>query len=879
VPLLERDDELAALRARRGGGALVLVLGEAGAGKTALVREFAAGEPVRWGACEALSTPRPLGPFLDLGLPGLDDDAGARDVLAAVRRLGGVVVLEDLHWADEATLDVVRGLGANAPRLRPLVVATLRDDELGAHDPLRVLLGDLATAPGVLRVPLRPLSPAAVEALGGGAALHEATGGNAFFVSEVLAAGGALEPPPATVQDAVLARVARLDPAGRSLVEAAAIVPPRAELWLLERLAPAELPALEACLRSGVLVGEGDAVAFRHELARRAVERTLSPDRRVALHRAALAALLEGRGAAATAATASGGREAGSRGAADPARLAHHAGAAGDTAAVRVHARAAGDRAARLGSHREAASQYSAALHAFDPDAPERAGLLEQVAYECYLTDRIDDSLAARVEALALHRAAGDRIAAGDTLRWISRLQWFRGRRAEAEAASTAAIAALEEAPPGRELAMALSNAAQLAMLADEWDGAVAWGERAIELAEQLGDTEILSHALNNVGAARALSGDWGGAELLRRSLALALEADLEEHAARAWTNLSTSAVRRWRYADGERWLREGLDYCASHDLPSWDSYMRGWLARAALDQGRFEEAATEAARVLAAPRTPPISRLMPLVVLGLVRARRGDPGAWSLLDEAAALAEGMREPQRTVPAALARAEARWLAGDAIAAAAELEAVADIASDDDAREVAVWTARVGAADEAALAAADAPARGAADEAALAAADAHARVADDDAAVGAAESWDAIGRPYDAALARLDSGDEASLRAAHQALLGLGAAATATVVARRLRREGARGVARGPRAATASHPAGLTPREAEVLELLAEGLRNADIAARLHVSPRTVDHHVSNLLAKLGVRTRTEAAAAANRERWAVPPMRDPASRP
>jgi DNA-binding CsgD family transcriptional regulator len=361
-----------------------------------------------------------------------------------------------------------------------------------------------------------------------------------------------------------------------------------------------------------------------------------------------------------------------------------------------------------------------------------------------------------------------------------------------------------------------------------------------------------------------------GGAELLERALALALEADLEEHAARAWTNLATTAVRRRRYAVGERRLREGLEYCAARDLPSWDSYMRGWLSRAALEQGRYDEAAKEAATVLAAPRTPPPSRLSPLVVLGLVRARRGDPGAWPLLDEAAALAEGMREPQRTVPVALARAEAHWLAGDAAAAARELEPVARAAKDEDGREVAVWRARVAARDAARGAAAAAPVAAGGDPSALSIGGRH---------LDAARAWERLGRPYDAALARYDSGDEGAMRAAHQTLRELGAAATAAVVARRLRREGARGVARGPRAATTSHPAGLTPREAEVLALLAEGLRNADIAARLHVSPRTVDHHVSNLLAKLGVRTRGEAIAAANRERWAVSPMRDPARRP
>jgi DNA-binding CsgD family transcriptional regulator/tetratricopeptide (TPR) repeat protein len=828
--LLERDGELAALGARlaavrRGRGALVLVLGEAGAGKTALVRSFAAGAgvPVLWGACDALSTPRPLGPFLDLELPEVDAATGPRDVVAALARAAGrrdgcVIVLEDLHWADEATLDVVGGLGARIERMPALVVATLRDDELGVHDPLRILLGHLATAPGVARLPLAPLSRDAVAHLAdaGAAAtaqvdaLHRATGGNAFFVTEVLAAGGALEPPPATVQDAVLARVARLDVAGRALAEAVAVVPARAEVWLLERIAPDALPAFAACLAAGVLVGDRDAIAFRHELARRAVERSLAPDRRVALNRAALAALGDG---------------------ADPARLAHHADAAGDLAALRVHARAAGDRAARLGAHREAADQYAAALRGAATAPPaERAELLALRSYECYLTDRIEDSLAARLDALALHRAAGDAVGAGDTLRWISRLQWFAGRRAEAEEASTAAIAALETAPPGHELALALSNAAQLAMLADDIAAAVAWGTRAIALAEKLDDAETLAHALNNVGSARVLSGDDGGLAQLERSLAIALREDLEEHAARAYTNLSTCAARRRRYADAERWLAAGLGYCAERELPSWSSYMRGWLARVLLERGRMDDAAAEARTVLDAPRTPPISRLTPLVVLGLVRARRGEPGAWKLLDEARDLAAPMGEPQRSLPVAAARAEAAWLAGEPV--------VVDV----DHAEVAVWAWRAG---EVAAPTPGIEAVGA----------------------NAAQAWATLGCPYEAALATADQDTEPALRAAHAALRELGATATAALVARRLRAHGARNVARGPRAATAAHPAGLTPREAEVLDLIAQGLRNADIAARLHVSTRTVDHHVSRTLSKLGVRTRGEAAALAQRERW------------
>ncbi len=129
---------------------------------------------------------------------------------------------------------------------------------------------------------------------------------------------------------------------------------------------------------------------------------------------------------------------------------------------------------------------------------------------------------------------------------------------------------------------------------------------------------------------------------------------------------------------------------------------------------------------------------------------------------------------------------------------------------------------------------------------------------------AAEWWAATGCPYEAALALADSDDEAALRRALETLRSLGARPAAAIVLRRLRELGVRGISRGPRPTTRSNPAQLTNRELEVLHLVAEGLRNVEIARRLFLSPRTVGHHVSAILRKLGVATRGEAAAAAAR---------------
>lgn len=129
---------------------------------------------------------------------------------------------------------------------------------------------------------------------------------------------------------------------------------------------------------------------------------------------------------------------------------------------------------------------------------------------------------------------------------------------------------------------------------------------------------------------------------------------------------------------------------------------------------------------------------------------------------------------------------------------------------------------------------------------------------------AAEFWTQIGCPYEAALALAEADDDDQLRRALEELHTLGARPAAAIIARRLRKRGARGLPRGPRPATRRNPANLTPRELEVLALVAQGLRNAEIGERLFLSAKTVDHHVSAILRKLGVRTRGEASAEAVR---------------
>jgi DNA-binding CsgD family transcriptional regulator len=856
--LLERSGDLARLAetladvrtTRR--GRLALVGGEAGIGKTTLLQAFCASlDSVRSlvGACEALQTPRPLGPLIDIARETggelatlVDAGAGASDVLAAFldelgRRQATLVVLEDLHWADEATLDLVRLLARRIDAVPALVVITYRDDELGRTHPLRLVLGEIPPR-AVVRLLLEPFSPEAVESLARRhgvewAELHGRTRGNPFYVTEALAAGGVALPE--SVRDAVLARAGRLEGGARDLLDAVAIVPPRAELWLLEAITSGELEHLEECLASGMLRAGRDAVAFRHEIARVAVEGTLLPDRRLALHRRALDALVADRHGA------------------DLARVAHHAEAAGDTQAVLEFAPAAGERAARVGAHRESAAQFARALRFADGiPAAERAHLLERRSYECYLTNAVGDAIDASRLALAEHRALGDRLRQGDTRRWLSRLTWFAGNNAEAEVEARAAIELLEPLPAGRELAMAYSNMAQLRMLAGDASAACEWGDRAVELAERLGETEVLAHALNNVGSAEVVRGWDSGREKLERSLALALEAGLEEHVARAYCNLAVTAIQQRRYAQGDPLVDLGIDYCQGRDLEAWTLYMTGWAARSSLEQGSWDEAAVGAKRLIGRPEATPPTVVTALAVLGTLRARRGDPGVWKVLDEAREIVEPIGEIMRIAPVAAARAEARWLAGEPHLVDGETASALALALEKDepwsVGELLAWRRRAGIVEELPAFALPEPFL-------------VELTGEPEAAV---RCWAAVGCPYEAAIAGLESRDEAVLRRSLDELQRLGARATAAHAARILRERGVRDVRTGPRTTTRANPAGLTGRQLEVLALLAEGLRNSQIAERLVVSRKTVDHHVSAILRKLDVSTRTEAAAAASR---------------
>ncbi len=852
--LVERDRELAALNALldeiiSDQGRIALIAGEAGIGKTSLVERFLQqareqrypSPRVLWAACEALFTPSPLGPLYDIAqqLPSslralLEGEAKHPTLFAAVldelSHTPTILVIEDIHWADEATLDLLKYLARRIHRVSTLLILTYRDDELSRDHPLRLLLGDLPTR-DVTRLRLLTLSEAAVVALAQRAGrsaeqLYTVTGGNPFFLTELLASDGAGTP--MSVSEAVLGRMARYSSAAQRLMELVAVAPNQIEQWVLAAISAGNTQVLEECLEGGILHVESGAVRFRHELARQAVEGALSSARRQALHAQVLNALLE-HGVEHTAL----------------ARLAHHAAAAEDAALVLRFAPEAARQAAARGAHREAVAHYQTALRYADRlELEQRAALLDESSYESYLTEHMEEAVASCAAALTLWRALNRPEQIGHDLRLLSNYHWVLGRRADAERYALEAVAVLETAPPGHELAMAYAALTGLHMLDTDAATAQSWGNRALELAERLQDFETMSYALNSMGASELERGVEGGQAKLERSLTIALEHGLDKHVARAYANLANFLVRCHNYGQAMTYLENGMAYCTEHDLDIGLRTLQGDRARARLDLGDWAGAEEDAIAVLGVPWVSAANRIPALTVLGLVQTRRGEPGAQATLDELRELALATGDMQYIALMAAARAEWRWLHGNSADCLAEaeagLQAAPQLRLPWHLGELAIWLWRGGGPTEV-------PASTPMPQALQMTGDWRL----------AAAAWEQLGCPYEQALALLD-GDEEALRTALRIFDRLGALPAAELTRKRLRGRGVRGLPRGPHPGTRANPQGLTSRQFEILPLLAEGLRNVEIADRLSTSPRTVEHHVSAVLAKLDAHSRAEA---------------------
>jgi DNA-binding CsgD family transcriptional regulator len=854
MELIERTGFLAILQSQfensaEGEGHCVFVSGEAGIGKTSLVKAFCKelkkDYNIYQGTCDALFTPRPLAPLYDilLQLPnGLPENSGnIPDRTAFFTRFfhelnnqkkASLIVFEDIHWADEATLDFIKFLARRITQLRCLFILTYRDNEIHPHHPLRHVLGQL-NPDSFTRIKLLPLSRQAVEKMAeekgyNGEDVYSISGGNPFYVNEILASYSPGVPD--NIKDSILSVYNRLDEKTKHVWEILSVFPTGFKIKYLEKMEPLYATAIEQYLDSKILILNEGLLLFKHELYRRTIEESLSPLLRVALNKKILALFRE---------SFEQNQEI--------ERIIHHAKNANEYEIVVHYAPLAASQAASVGAHIEASRLYLTAIEYYQGDDKDTLiQFYESYAYECYLTNQIKEAIIYTGKSLNLWNEKNDIEKIGNCMRFLSRFWWFDGNRKNAESFGEQAIEVLDSQPSSRTKAMAFSNMSQLKMLSEQSVECIFWGEKAIAIARELDDEETLSHALNNVGSVqmRTQSSMPKGIELLQQSLAIALKNSYHDHAGRAYTNMGSNGVKMKDYVFAKKVLDEGIHYCEERDLDSWTSYMLSWKATLNLETGNWKEAYGIADNLLKNEDQPPVVKIGALAVVATIKMRRGDPDALPLLLEAKAKAFETMELQRIIPALVALLEYEWITGKNFIEEAALDSTISMVGQKgivyENNEFAFWL--------------------------LKARKQHVplreyyegyQIYNQTMALKAADLWEQLGCPYEQALA-LFEGSEDDKRKAITIIHGLGAHAVYEKMKLEMRGSGIKSIPRGIRKTTQSNPALLTDRELDVLQLLNEGLQNKEIAANLFISAKTVDHHISSILFKLEVNSRTKA---------------------
>lgn len=839
VELLEREPQLEqlreAIRRSRGEGGVVLITGEAGAGKSALLRAATAGEATRVvrGLCDPLETPRPLGPVRDvIDELGVDLDVTGFATLAelgaglleAIGAQPTVVVIEDAHWIDEASVDVLRFLVRRIESAPILLVLTARTDEIGAAHSMRPLLGDIARHESASTIAVPSLTIGAIRTLVRETGLDAAsvlarTGGNPFYVTEIVRHPE--EGLPASVRDAVLASTGTLAEDDLEVLRLIATAPDAVDDRLLPILG-IDVPRLRRLEATGLLSRSRRGVGYRHDLARLAVDDAIPLAASAPLHARMLDALER-------------------QGSGDLAVLTHHARAAGDRERTSRYADAAAAEASRAGSHTEAVAFLRLAIEHFSGEPAARADLLERLSWEEYMVSDLDDAIEAITDARSVWSAIDDhpRVAAAHARQAI--FEYYAADRRQAERHIGIAV----EDVDSPRYASAWATRMYLEFRRNDVGAATASGRVASEVARERHDDEVRLRSEILGAASDVLGGSLAARELLLDRVDEARVLGFDEAASTGNSNLAAIDVDHRRFREAGELLSRALPFTVDRDIPICNQWQTGVRARLHFLRGRWEAALEDAHTVLDVEAAP-LALLWPHVVAALVLMRRG--GSSEIVDRhlelAWDLAHRLDEPFATLQVMSAVAEQAWLLDrddarldDANALIAEIGDLPGVewATGD----LAVWLARLGRP-----------------VLALRAAEPFA-IELDGRADDAAARWTALGSPFESALAALGSADEAVAAHAVGELDAMGALATADRARGALRARGLTRVPPRPRTSTRGNPSGLTNRQLDVARLVAMGLTNAELARRLYISPKTAGHHVSAILMKLGFTTRRE----------------------
>ena len=843
VSLVEREEQLASLfeLADADAGSAVLLSGEAGFGKTSLLRAFLDGLDHRHrileAACEPVGIPTAFSPLFDLldDLPSeLCDEirtgsgrtavyAGMLDLLKGDRI---VLVVEDVHWADEATLGLIRYLGRRIAPTKSLLICTYRPEDLDLAHPMHLVVADLG--PTATRIDLPALTPSGVEAMTRGLdvdpkRVHAATLGNPFLVDEVIRHPDSKLP--SNISNAVLARAANFSSDALQSLYSVALSPDGVSLDILLALDSAAGSYVDLAVQRRLLVSSDGIVTCRHDLIRHSLEAAVPPALRRELHRRLLEQL-----------------EMDADEHPDLSRLAYHSlGAQDDVKSVNYSLQAA-ESSARGGAHRQAAHHYANALlfRGRMPVGQLRDTLLA-AAHEHCLVNAAAEACGYAQELVEISESRIETAAAR------ARLSYYMSRDNDLEATHKTAglaIEVLEDEPPSEEFALALASRAWVAMVEGRHPEAIEDGHRAIAAARAAGSARVEVHAATTVGTTLIQLGDVTGLAIIEDAVSFGLDHGVDEETARAISNTGRSHLWLFDLPRAREQFEKLVEFTTARELDAW--YISSVAALAEIDvaNGRWEDADHELAMVLGQTtcRQTEVGTLMNAATFDILR---GTPGAELMVESALDRARGSDYDMVRGSGILAL-QAVWTGvmewSEAMPFLEEIQRLPGWADDDWGRAmVGFWAMRTGI---------DPPD---ADLAGAAGLEQTGEFAE------AAAAWDRAGHSMEAAICRALV-PEADLDQIFSSLSSMGAHGVARGLRHELQRRGVKSVPRGERKSTSANPAGLTARQAEVLSLMQAGLSNAAIAETLFISEKTAGHHVSAILTKLNVSSRLQAVA-------------------
>lgn len=832
-----------------GEGRCILVTGEAGIGKTSLVKNFSARKKKMCktyiGTCDALFTPRPLAPLYDLllqmqgdvpkNIANINDRVGL--FTGFLHQLENqkettLIVIEDIHWADEATMDFIKFFARRITKFQCLFILTYRDTEIDHQHPLRNVLGHVPPD-SFSRLQLTPLSRYIVEKMAiekgyKGEDVYSISGGNPFYVNEILASYNVGVPD--NIKDSILSSYDRLDEKTKQVWQILAVLPTGLEIRYLEKMEPSYTTTIHSGIGLKILIQKENLIFFKHELYRRTIEASLSPVLRMELNKKILDLFQE-------TFEQNGEIE----------RIIHHAKNANAYEVVTHYSPIAARKAAAIGAHVESSRLYLSAIENYQGNDPDiLIQFYESYAHECYLTSQVKEAIIYAGRSLHLLERKNDVGRIGNCLRFLSWLYLFDGNRVKSESYATQSIEVFASQPPSKTKAMAYANMGRLHAMSDEKDECISWSEKAIAMAEDLGDDVTLCHAWNSLGTvlSKINSSANQGLEFLHKSMNLALKNNYEEYIGHAYANLIAAALVTRDYSLAKKMLDQAIQFCEDRDLDLGTKYLSVYKARMYFETGHWNEAYNIANNFLANEEQFSLIKIGLRVIAATIKMRRGDTEVLPQLLEARSSAFETRQPNRILIAITALLEYEWIMDRRFCEQADIDYVIN-----------TLELRGNIYENSAFAYWLLKAR-------------NQRLQPDDLYEGfglngkttakkAASLWERSGCPYEQALA-LFQGDDNDKREAISIIQKLGADAVYSKLKLEMRSSGIKSIPRGIRKNTRSNPAHLTERELDVLQLLKDGMQNKEIGNKLFISAKTVDNHISSIFYKLSVHSRAKA---------------------